>query len=305
MHTQSCHRSGHRRAAAATAPRPALARSPRHRAATMSVALLGGFAVLLSACGGSGAGQPAAAPSSTPRSSSRGPGGVARAGAAAVGTVAALSASSMQVQNPASGQVTVDFSGSTRFTETVAATLADARPGDCVVVAGRVSSTSSTVRVITARSVRLSPAGPAGCPATAGSVRSGHRRSPGRGGRRSHAVTTRALPGVASASGRITATTSTSLTLTGTLRLRRLASGSTKSVVSGSVTVVVTSSTTLTRLVTTSSKALVVGGCVAAFGPTTDTGRVVAKSIAIRPGGPGGCFGGRRGSVAAGGGSDG
>jgi hypothetical protein len=86
---------------------------------------LAAVAVAVSACGTAGnstAVQPAA-PSSAPATPA-GPRG-------ASGTVAALSASNLQVQNPRTGQVTVTFTPSTSFTTTVPATGADLMVGDC------------------------------------------------------------------------------------------------------------------------------------------------------------------------------
>lgn len=308
MNTRVSHRCPPRRVAGPNRPAPA-ARPPRRLIAVSSVALVAGLALLLSACGGSGTSQPAAAPSPTGTASSRAPGGHSAhrgAHAGTTGTVAAVSAASIEVRNPSSGQVTVDFSGSTRFTEIEAATLAAVRSGDCVLVVGHLSGAATTTRTITARSVRITPAGPAGCPAPARGVRSGRDRRGGHGARRTHSAPRHPLRAAVSASGRVTATTSTSLTLASALEVRRLgsrtraagsSSGPASSVASGPITVVVTSSTTVTRVLATSRAALAVGQCVVAIGPSSDSGTVSARSIEIRPAGSPGCAGSTPGAA--------
>ena len=74
------------------------------RRALFAAFVLGGAAMLgLAACGSSNA--PASqAPSSSAPSSQRG-------GPAAAGSIASLAASSIEVQNPTSGQVTVNYTG--------------------------------------------------------------------------------------------------------------------------------------------------------------------------------------------------
>ena len=92
-------------------------------------------AVTVSACGTAGtstAGQPAE--SSSARAAPAGPRG-------ASGTVAALTASSFEVQNPRNGQVTVTFTPSTSFTHTVPATAVDLVVGDCALATGAAAAT--------------------------------------------------------------------------------------------------------------------------------------------------------------------
>src|SRR5512138_236072 len=101
------------------------------------------LAVLLAACGNSGGGTVAPpAPAATPPAA---PG--------AAGLVAAVTATSLQVQNPASGQVAVDFTGATRITQQRPATLHAVTKGDCVTATGSPNSagTGLAARTITVR----------------------------------------------------------------------------------------------------------------------------------------------------------
>ncbi|HEY0804550.1 MAG TPA: hypothetical protein VGD84_05780, partial [Pseudonocardiaceae bacterium] len=88
------------------------------------LALVIGAAALtfVAACGGS-SNPPAAAAGSPSTSKAATPGNQAPPGA--FGTAAAVAAGSLEVQNPTSGQITVNFNGSTTFTNMVSATLAD------------------------------------------------------------------------------------------------------------------------------------------------------------------------------------
>ena len=52
----------------------------------------------------------------------------------ASGKVAAVDGTTIQVQSPQDGQVAVTWTASTTFTQEVAASLADVKVGDCVVV---------------------------------------------------------------------------------------------------------------------------------------------------------------------------
>ena len=78
------------------------------------------------------------------------------------GSVAALQASSMEVQNPSTGQTTVDWTTSTQFSKTVSESVSSLAAGDCVTVTGAPSKTSKTT--IAARSITvLSPSSTGSC----------------------------------------------------------------------------------------------------------------------------------------------
>lgn len=207
-------------------------------------------AVAVSACGNAGtptAGQPAES-SSAPAAPAGRPG--------ASGTVAAVTGSSLQVQNPRSGQVTVTFAPSTNFTRTVAATAADVVVGDCALALGAPQPAGDPAGPVTAMSVQISPV------AADGGCRPGGGR--GRG---------------ATASGKITSTSGAGFVIqTGTSNVTR--------------TVTTTQATTFTKTVAADHSVLAVGECVTAVGPSDDTGAVAASTISIRPAGPNGCQGG-------------
>jgi len=71
----------------------------------------------------------------------------------ASGSVAAVTGSSMEVQNPETGQVTVSWTPSTTFTQTVTSTVSDVAVGDCVTVTGKPASKNSTKGPIAGTSV--------------------------------------------------------------------------------------------------------------------------------------------------------
>ncbi|MGH3770477.1 MAG: DUF5666 domain-containing protein [Pseudonocardiaceae bacterium] len=212
--------------------------------------LVAAVAVAVSACGNAGtstAGQPAesSSPSAAP---GRPPG--------ASGTVAAVTASSLQVQNPRTGQVSVTFTPSTRFTETVPATAADLAVGDCALALGAPQPAGDPAGPVTATSVSISPAAAdSGCGTGAGR---------GRG---------------ATASGTITSINE------GGFVMHVGTSNATRSVTT-------TQTTTFSKTVATDHSALAVGQCVNALGPSDGTGAVAASSISIRQPGPNGCQGG-------------
>ena len=112
--------------------------------------------------GGRPGGFPSGRPSGFP--SGRPSGGFGGFGDFATGTVSTLDAGSMTVRTPARGQqasstVTVTLTGSTSYTETVSATAAALRVGECVSATGQTGSTGA----VAASRIALSPAGPTGC----------------------------------------------------------------------------------------------------------------------------------------------
>jgi hypothetical protein len=236
----------------------------------LAVAVLGGALVLaLAACGSSGS--DSGAPASQPPSPARGARG---GGPAAAGTIAAVEGSGIQVQNPANGQVTVKFSGSTMFSQRVPATLADVTAGSCVLVTG-------TGTPVVARTVEVSAAGGNGCgfgaPGGGARPQNGNGAPPSRpSGAPAPGAPNQARP----AAGKVTAVTSTGFTVEEDNRQ----TGATSD-----VQVTVDSGTTYGKTTSADASALKVGECVAATGQTDDTGAVTARTITISQAGPNGC----------------
>jgi Domain of unknown function (DUF5666) len=241
------------------------------------------IAVVVSACGNAGtstAGQ-AAEPSSSPATPAGSPG--------ASGTVAAVTDSNLQVQNPRTGQVTVSFTPSTNFTKTVPATAADLVVGNCALALGAPQPAGDPPSAVTATSVLISPAtADGGCTAGGfgGPGRGARTGSPGSSpngdappSRNPNQPSGAGRGRGATTLGKITSTSGAGFVVqTGTSNAPR--------------TVTTTQSTTFTKTVATDHSALAVGECVTALGPSDDTGAVAASSINIRPPGPNGCQGG-------------
>ncbi len=123
---------------------------------TPALAGVGIVVLAATACGSSGTTSttPSAAPAaaaSTPKPSSS-----AAAFPGVTGTAAAVSGSSMEVQNPTSGQVTVTFTTSTPIIDTVSVTAKDVTVGSCVTVIGKPSTTGSAASSVTATTVTIS-----------------------------------------------------------------------------------------------------------------------------------------------------
>lgn len=257
-----------------------------HRLVTVTVATaLGGALVLgLAACGSSSESSPA--PVSHQRQVP--PNSAQRGGPAAFGTVAAVAASNIEVQN-SSGQTTVNFSSDTTFTDREAAELADVTPNSCVLVVG-------TGQPVLARTVQISTAGANGCLTGFGGA---GMRPRGAGGQQRPAGSRAPRPsgangprpsgadGARPAGGKVTAVTANGFTV----QEDNPQTGATTD-----VQVTVDANTTYDKTVTADSSALKVGECVSATGQTDDVGAVTARTIAISQAGPNGCvMGARRG----------
>jgi hypothetical protein len=242
----------------------------------------------------------------------------------ASGSIAALAASSMEVQNPNSGQTTVNWTSTTTFSKTAKESVSSITAGDCVTVTGTVSKKSKTT--IAARSITVDPARSDGsCFPAAGTTRTagpgfggGFFRSgqgaPGEGGN-----TTRPsfpsgpsgpgsfrarLASMSFASGKVTAAKGSTLTVSGlSLSLgsfpRPAASsnsgkGSTqtkKPVTPKKQTLKITTSASTTVSATQSAAAtdLAVGDCVNAFGPAASNGSITATTVHIASTGGASC----------------
>jgi len=253
-------------------------------------ALVGlGAALAMTACGSAGT------TASTPPTANQSPTSSASAQAAfpgVVGTAAAVSGSSMQVQNPTSGEVTVTFTAATVITETVAVTSQDVTVGSCVAVVGKPSTSGSATRSVTATTVTISPSSKGNCSAAAGfggfrgpqgtfSPRAGFTPRPRPTG-------SRGLSGFGGADGKVTSLSASSFVV----QSRNRAAGADTSIM-----VTTTAATKYLKMVTARTSALKVGECITAVGPTNSIGAVTARSIRISQPGPNGCVAGfgRRG----------
>lgn len=246
----------------------------------------------VAACGGGAAASSGPTTSSTAQSGSASgqnppPG--------AFGTVAAVSGTSMEVQNQTVGQVTVNWTGTTKFSNEVSAALADVTTGECVSVTGPASTTQGT---LTASNVIITqPATGGGC--TFGNGRGGFGGGNGGNGSTRPSGAPRTRPsGAGNGNG---ANGSRAFGAVGAVNGNTFTVHSTRPNNSANntptdTTVTVTGTTTYTKTVSATSSAVAVGMCVVALGQTDDTGAVTANSITISKPGPNGCnlgFGGR------------
>jgi hypothetical protein len=209
------------------------------------------------------------------------------------------------VQNPSTGQVTVNYNGSTKISQQVTATTADVVPGACVGAVPAQGTTGSPGQPFTARTVAITQPDASGSCTAQGAFGGGAGRT-GNGTGGGPTTTTRSGNSHArnpnarrfgAAFGKVASVSGTSFVVQGTNR-------------NGPVTTTVTTdaSTTYTKVVSATSSALAVGQCIVANGPADQTGAVTANTINIRQPGPNGCVAGRgfgRGGGASGGGGGG
>lgn len=252
---------------------------------------LGVLALAAAACGGASTAstKPSSSqsPSTTRPDSSPPPG--------AFGTAAAVSGSTLEVQNPSTGQVTVNITPSTSFTQTVPATANDLVAGVCVATNAGPGATTTPGQPFTARTVAISQPGANGCTPQA----SGFGLRPGAGGGGGSGTTrptTRNGNGgrrFAGAFGKVASVSAPTFVV----------QGNNRSGTATTTSVTTDASTTFTKVVSAGQSNLAVGQCIAALGPADQTGAVTANSIAIRQPGPNGCFTGRGGQGGAGGGN--
>jgi Domain of unknown function (DUF5666) len=256
----------------------------------------------------------------------------------ASGSVAALNASSMEVQNQLSGQTTVTWTGTTRFSKTVTESVSSIAVGDCVTAIGSASKSSKTM--LAARNLTVStPSSTGTCTggrvtAGAGNGSTGGRFPGGGGGFPGGGNGSRpffqggesgrrpSLPGGSGnfrrqfasldiASGKVTGVNGSKLTVSGIT----LSPGTTRPTNSKSkkpttpktqtLTITTSGSTTVSATQTAASTDLAVGDCVSAFGPAASNGSVTATTVRITSTGGGTCTGagGFFGGQAGGGGA--
>jgi hypothetical protein len=254
------------------------------------VAGLGVLALAAAACGGSSTAstKPPSSQSTSTTAPATPPG--------AFGSVAAVSGSSLEVQNPTTGQVTVNITPTTTFTQTVSGAATDLAPGVCATANAGQGASVTPGQPFTARTVSITQPGPNGCTFGAfGGQRAGNGGGAGGGG----GAATTAPPNNRNRNGRrlngaFGKVASVSLPTFVVQSVARSAANMT-------TTVTTDSSTMFNKVVTASQSNLAVGQCVAAVGPADQTGAVTANSISIRPPGPNGCFTGLRGGRGGGG----
>jgi Domain of unknown function (DUF5666) len=259
----------------ATTSRASAARPGWRRRRIPALAGLGLVALIATACGSAASTvtPPAASNSTAPASSQAAFPGV-------VGTAAAVSGSSMEVQNPTTGQVTVTFTAATAITDTVVATPKDVTVGTCVTVAGQPSVSGSATGPVTATTVTISTPADGNCSATAGFGGAGGGSFSPRPG-----FSPRPRPsGSSRAFGRANGKVS-SLSASGfVVQAKNRATGK-----DTSITVTTTASTKYLKVVTAHPSALAIGQCITAAGPANNTGMVAARTIRITQPGPNGC----------------
>lgn len=278
---------------------------PSHRPwGLLPAALAGGLLAAVSIGGPAGAaGQTATPPGGPP---------------GAFGTVAAIAGTSMEVQNQQTGQVTVNWTSSTTFTQDATVSVSSVVAGDCVTATG-----SSSKGKIKAQAVSISAPSPSGsCTGaspsnTAGPSSSGGTGavrisggSPGNsqvatppGGKTAHDTEP---PGVAD--GKVLSVSGSRLVLSGfssTAVQKTSRKGPTKTSTStgqsgkrhGSskpqvVSVALSPKTAYTETQPAAASGLAVGDCVAASGPSASNGSVTAKAVQITATGGKSCTGG-------------
>jgi hypothetical protein len=263
---------------------------------------------VLAACGGSKAASNAPVATGSAVASGNGAGNRAGGAApAAYGLAAEITGSSIEVQDPATGQVTVNFTTSTAFSQTKTVTAVAIKVGGCVTAIGARTGPASGAggaaspapsasgqraaapTSFTAASVVISPAVNGSCSATAfggggrgarpsGSVRPTGARPSGSGGFGSGFGGGGFGTGVAS--GKVSQLAGSVMQLQVPARGNQPASVD---------TVTLAASTTYTQTATVTSTALKVGECVSATGKADSSGTVAATRIALSTAGPNGC----------------
>ena len=262
------------------------------------------LAVLLVACGsGSSKSSTASAPTTTTTAAGAAGAGAAGAGATgtgatgvgalpgASGSVAAVDGTSMEVQNPISGQTTVDWTGTTRFTRVATVTASALTPGACVTVVGQ-----TTNGVFTARTVSITPAatggsctGPGAFANRAGGFRAGLGPSgsspsgslPASGARRAFAGANAEF-----AAGQVASVQGPTLVVHGSrlngFRFRSSStSGPPTTTAASDISVTLTPTTVYSETSPATPSALAVGDCVVANGSADSTGAIAARTVRI------------------------
>ena len=264
-----------------------------------AVAVGVGAVVLIAACssGGSGSGStPTGSPSASPQ---RGAGSGRGAVPGVSGTIAEVAAGSIEVQNQATGQVTVKYTAKTAIVVVKSTTVAAVKPGTCVLAAAAPSQSGSgspspvptPSTTFTAATVFLSQRENGKCTLAdlgGSGARTGGTRAPRSGqfpsgfptGARRSGANGRNFGFAERAAGSVTKVSGSTITVSGTNPRTNAAV---------TYTVDVDASTKYSQTVATTSKALAVGQCASATGRADDTGAVTATSIRVSPPTNGNC----------------
>jgi hypothetical protein len=272
------------------------------RSQALLVLTLGAAVAVLAACGGGGstkAGGATPSPSTTGAANTNGGGARGAFGTppAASGQIAEIDGNTVQVQSQSSGQVAVDVTSKTTYTQTKAATRADVKAGLCITATAPSStatngSTPSTT--VTATTVLLTQPVQGSCARGGGfggprgtGVPTGrpsdfptNRPSDFPSGRASGART----GNLVAASGEVTAVTGSAITVQAQRR-----TGGSGSPTTYTATVLVTSATTYLQTGAATQSALVVGLCMSAEGSTASDGTVTATRVMLSPPTNGSC----------------
>jgi Domain of unknown function (DUF5666) len=280
-------------APSASDPTPASVRrgpsTPTRR--ILALAALGVAAVTLAACGSSSSASTTSTTSTTKAKAAGGGRGFGAGGArpGTSGTIAAITGTSLEVQNPTSGQTTVTYTSATTFDQTVSAAASGLTVGSCISAFGKPTSTSSTGKSafggpVTATTVTISQPVSGSCTAgfggggfgAGGAGRpGGFTGGSGAGGRTpSGAGRFRGGAGgqFGAASGQVTAVSGSTATVSEV-------NPSTKA--TSSVVITLTASTTYTERTSATAADLAVGQCATAIGTADSTGAVTARSISL------------------------
>jgi hypothetical protein len=245
----------------------------------------------------------------------------------ASGSVAAITGTTMEVQNPSTGQTAVSWTPTTQFSKTVTEGVSSITVGSCVAATGTPAKSSKTT--IAARSITLTTASSSGsCTGGAGRTggvpggggafqfRSGGHGFPGAGS--SKGGTPRSIPNslrkrlsdFAIATGKVTGVSGSTLTVSGfNVSPGSFGTKSTKSKhpakpKTETLKVTTSGSTTVSATQTVAATDVAVGDCVTALGPAATNGSVTATTVRISSSVDGSCTGGftRFGGGGAGGG---
>ena len=248
-----------------------------NRRQAIGVALLVPLVVVTAAaCSSSSASGPA--PSGSPSGRNRDfPG--------ANGLIAAVTASSIQVQGN-NRQTEVDYGAGTKITSTKLVSLKAVKVGDCVNVTGAPGSAASTISATMVRisaatngdCTREGPGGgdrPSGAPGGPGGGPGGAPGGGGPGGGNSGGPYT----AFAIASGKVTSIAGTTIVVNGQSITR--APSASPAMATGNTTVTVPGTAHVTQQVAATAAALVVGQCAAAIGKPNESGAIAATTISV------------------------
>lgn len=251
---------------------------PRYRLVAIGAAFVAAV-VTLAACGGSSGDKSGASPAAGTVVPG---GGTARTNRPGTdGKIAAIAATTMQVQNPQTGQVAVRWTATTKFTHPVSVALTAVKAGDCVVAASAGATSNSSPLTATEVMISAPVNGQCGGPARAGGQ--GPGTLPSGAPRSFPSGTTGGFSGTGSfVAGKVTSVSGSSIVVAA----RQLGPNSSSTT---SRTVSVDAKTKISTQRATTSKSLRVGLCVNAQGKADSAGTVTATSVRITPATNGQC----------------